>query len=114
MTSLRLEIEHDQARQAVIVYVHGEVDAFNAHDVVQSLSDKGLNDAVFLDLSDVQYFDSAGMAAIERLRTTTKLQIIAPEGSIVRRGLEITGFDQLVPIVERLQDVPATPSTRLR
>jgi hypothetical protein len=45
------------------------------------------------------------MAAIDALRSTTELHIIASRSSIVRRALQIVGFDQLVPVFERLEDI---------
>ncbi|HUN31250.1 MAG TPA: STAS domain-containing protein [Trebonia sp.] len=62
---------------------------------------------LILALDDVQYIDSAGMAALETLRRSTELRIIVPRQSVVRRSLEIVGFDQLIPVFERLEDVPA-------
>jgi anti-anti-sigma factor len=111
LKSFRIDLERDEGREAVVVRLHGEIDASNAGDIVASLADLGSSDVAFLDLTDVDYFDSAGMAAIETLRTSIRLHIIAAQDSLVRRALEISGFDQLVPIVERLQDVPADAST---
>lgn len=108
MTSVHMEIEHDERRDAIVARLHGDIDSSNADTIVLPRND-GAPVAVLLDLRDVQYLDSAGLAVIEALRTSTTLHIVAPRTSIVRRALEIAGFGELVPIVERFEDIPARP-----
>ena len=91
---------------------------FPGHNLLKPLSTCQPNRAVhpaaeaaghslILALDDVQYIDSAGMVAIETLCGSSALRIVVPRHSVVRRALEIVGFDQLIPVFERLEDVPA-------
>jgi anti-anti-sigma factor len=100
-----VDIERDECSQAVIAHVHGDIDSSNAADVMAPLAEEAAGRILIIDLSDVQYIDSAGMAAIDTLRTGTQLYIVAPESSIVRRALQIVGLDQLVPVFERLEEI---------
>ena len=99
-----VDIERDECLRAVIARVHGDIDSSNAADVMTPLADEAAGQTLIIDLSDVQYIDSAGMAAIDTLRSTTQLFLIAPESSIARRALQIVGLDQLVPVLERLEE----------
>jgi anti-anti-sigma factor len=100
-----IDIERDECTRAVIAHVHGDIDSSNATDIMTSIADEAPGQTLIIDLSDVQYIDSAGMAVMDTLRTTTQLYIVAPQSSIVRRALQIVGFDQLVPVVERVEEV---------
>ena len=105
MTTPAADTERDERLQALVVHLHGEIDSSNAADLITPLTDEAPDQAPIIDLSDVQYIDSAGMAAIDALRSTTEPYIIASRSSIVRRALQIVGFDQLVPVFERLEDI---------
>lgn len=105
MTTPAADIERDERLRALVVHVHGDIDSSNAADLVASLTGEAPGQALIIDLSDVQYIDSAGMAAIDALRNTTELYLIASGSSVVRRTLQIVGFDQLVPVCERLEDI---------
>lgn len=53
---------------------------------------------VTVDLTNVDYLDSAGLRLIFRLATRlaelrTELEIVAPPGSISRRVIDLSGFD---------------------
>lgn len=107
MTSPRVDLERSDRPPAVVARLHGEIDSSNAAEVLLPLADEAGGSRLILAFDDVQYIDSAGMAAIEILRSASALAIVAPEHSVVRRALEIVGFDQLLPVVNRVEDVPA-------
>jgi anti-anti-sigma factor len=107
MTSPRVDLERSDRPRAVVARLHGEIDSSNAAEVLLPLAAEAAEDPLILAFDDVQYIDSAAMAAIETLRGSSALYIVASEDSIVRRALEIVGFDQLLPIVNRLEDVSA-------
>jgi len=65
-----------------------------------------------LDLSDITYLDSAGVALLlrlaERLRSRRReLQLVVPRGSPVRRVLDFTGLPRVIPLESRLEDALA-------
>ena len=107
MTSPGVDIQRSNRPRAVVARLHGDIDSSNATDILLPLAAEAAKDPLILAFDDVQYIDSAGMAAIETLRNSSTLYIVAPRHSVVRRALEIVGFDQLIPVVERLEDVPA-------
>jgi len=106
VTSPRADIERSDQPRAVVARLHGEIDSSNAAEILLPLTAEAAEYPLILAFDDVQYIDSAGMAAIETLRNSGVLYIVAPRASLVRRALEIVGFDQLIPVFDRLQDVP--------
>ena len=57
-----------------------------------------------VDLRSTTYFDSAGVAMLHNLRQAPRVSRCSIEpDSIVRRVLEITGLDQLVPVLALLR-----------
>jgi anti-anti-sigma factor len=106
MTSRRAEIERGDRPRAVIARLHGDIDSSNAAEILLPLAAEAAERALILVLDDVQYIDSEGMAAIDTLRSSSTLYIVTPRQSIVRRALDIVGFDQLIPVFDRLEDVP--------
>jgi anti-anti-sigma factor len=105
MTTPPVHIERDENLRTVVAHLHGDIDSSNVSEVISPLADEPADQTLIIDLIDVQYIDSAGMAAMDTLRGRSNLHIIAPHSSIVRRALQIVGFDQLVPVVDRLEDI---------
>jgi anti-anti-sigma factor len=65
-----------------------------------------------VDLSDITYLDSSGVAILlrlaERLQTRRRqLHLVVPRGSPVRRVLVFTGLPRVIPVEARLEDVLA-------
>jgi anti-anti-sigma factor len=107
VTSPGVDIERSDQPRAVVARLHGDIDSSNAAEILLPLAGEAVDRPLILALDDVHYIDSAGMAAIETLRNSGVLYIVAPRASIVRRALEIVGFDQLTGVFDRLEDVPA-------
>jgi len=107
VTSPGARIERGDRPDAVVARLHGDIDSSNASELLLPLAAEAAGHPLILALDDVQYLDSAGMAAIETLRGSSTLRIVVPRHSVIRRALEIVGFDQLIPVFERLEDVPA-------
>jgi anti-anti-sigma factor len=105
VTAPAADIERDERLRALVVHLHGDIDSSNAGGLITPLADGAPDQALIIDLSDVQYIDSAGIAAMETLRIRARLHIVAPPSTIVRRALQIVGLDQLVPVFERLEDI---------
>jgi anti-anti-sigma factor len=107
MTSPRADIEHRDRPRAVIARLHGDIDSSNAAGMLLPLAAEAAGHPLILALDDVQYIDSAGLAAIDTLRGSSALYIVTPRDSVVRRALEIAAFDQLIPVFDRMEDVLA-------
>lgn len=105
MTSPHVDLERSDRPRAVIARLHGDIDSSNAAEVLLPLAAEAADSPLILAFDDVHYIDSAGMAAIETLRSSSPLYIVASADSIVRRALEVVGFGQLLPIVDRVEDI---------
>jgi len=93
----------------VLVRVSGELDAASVPRVRdrldEALAAAGAT-ALVLDLSPVQFMDSAGVELLFRLRETLttrglRLTLVVPAGAPVRRTLEVSdGGERLLEIVD--------------
>jgi anti-anti-sigma factor len=77
-----------------VVWARGEVDLSNARYFEYAVLDEARDaDAVVLDLSRLDFLDSAGISAIYRLGARLDgLQIVVSPHSLVRRTLELAGL----------------------
>jgi anti-sigma B factor antagonist len=65
------------------VEIHGDVDATNSTDLSNALRELAC-EALIVDLSLVDYFDSAGFAMIDRLLGQAPVAVVISPGSTVR------------------------------
>ena len=88
-----------------VVSLTGEIDASNADEVrdrvIGGLPNSALG--IVADLSGLSYLDSAGIALVfevaDRLgRRGQALALVLPAESLIRRALEVTQVDTLVPL----------------
>lgn len=107
-------VEGEQQGTICLVRVHGEIDLSNAHEVSSEIGYAMGQEArrLVVDLSDITYLDSAGVALLlrlaERLRSRRReLQLVVPRGSPVRRVLDFTGRPRVIPLESRLEDALA-------
>jgi anti-anti-sigma factor len=108
----------------VIAELRGEIDMSNAGELAGAITRATPNDAfgVALDLSEVEYLDSAGIHLLYRLRESLRsrgqtLQLVIPQESAVITALRLAGierqidtFDTLDEAVEHLRPAQATGS----
>jgi anti-sigma B factor antagonist len=86
------EAEHGR----LYVTVAGEVDLHTAPQLERALSQPARE--LVVDLVDCEFIDSTGLAVlIEARGRVDRLTLIAP-GVEVRRILEISGLDQIIPV----------------
>lgn len=83
----------------VRLVVEGEVDLSNAEDVERAVLAAIDNDAdgVTVDLTAVDYLDSAGLRILYTLATRLELlqiglEVVAPVGSVARHVIELSGL----------------------
>jgi anti-sigma B factor antagonist len=88
--------------QGTVVYaqVRGEIDMSNARELREELSSVTSNQALglVLDLSEVDYLDSAGIHLIHHLREDLRasglhLRLVIPDGSPINDTLRLAGLD---------------------
>ncbi len=86
----------------------GEIDISNAQELLAAIETAMPNTArnLVVDLTDVSYVDSAGVALFLRLAQRLRgrrqdMSLVSPPGSPVRAVLELAAVPKLVPLVER-------------
>jgi anti-anti-sigma factor len=97
MNDLRAEVTVEYDGSAVVAHLTGEIDQSNAPAILEHLRDVGADRTLTVHLSEVQYFDSAGIAMLEALRHSTDLRLRVSRQSIAGRVLAISGVDQIIP-----------------
>jgi anti-anti-sigma factor len=97
---------------AIRITITGEIDLSNAPAVERQILDAIPNDLgdVAVDLSSLDYIDSAGLRLLFTLGTRLEtlqinLTLLVPTDSSVRRMIDLAGVAELIPIR------PTQPST---
>jgi anti-anti-sigma factor len=101
------DLRFEHSGSVVVARLSGDVDMSNADEVaaalLRSLSNEVL--ALVLDLSDVDYFDSAGIHLVYDLRERLqvrgqKLRMVVPQGSSARDTLELAAVLRTMDVDE--------------
>jgi anti-sigma B factor antagonist len=94
----------------LVARLTGELDMSNAEDIGSAVLDATPNDAVgvILDLSGVQYLDSAGIYVVFGMRSRLRargqsLRINVPGGSPVDDALRLAGVQRHVEVVDTVE-----------
>ena len=115
---MRLADLHFNSRDGyVVAVVVGEIDMSNAEALARALTDETPNDAqgLVLDLSGIDYLDSAGIHLLYRLRESVRargltLAIVVPRESPVFDALRLAGIERHLDVLEhrrrRVRDGP--------
>jgi anti-sigma B factor antagonist len=97
-----------------VARIEGAIDISNARELGDALLEIGAESALGLvvDLSGVNYLDSAGVRLVLRLATELDrrrrlLGVVGPADAPVRSVLELTAVDRYVPLYERVEDAVA-------
>jgi anti-anti-sigma factor len=101
-TAVRVRVHADNGGAGLLIEVDGAIDLSSAPAVESEILGAISNQAtsVTVDLSSVDYLDSAGLRVVFALATRlaelrTELVIAAPIGSISRRVLDLSGFSAI-------------------
>jgi stage II sporulation protein AA (anti-sigma F factor antagonist) len=104
MTDATVTVDHDGTDTATIALA-GEIDMDNAREVETGILDAISNQltGVTLDLSGIEYIDSAGLRVLfalgSRLDTLQiGLRLLVPERSPVRRVIDLSGMAATIPV----------------
>ena len=104
MTDATVTVDDDGADTAYI-RLAGEIDMDNAsqvqHQILGAISNQ--HTAVTLDLSGIEYIDSAGLRVLftlgNRLSTLQiEMRLVVPEVSMVRRVIDLSGMANTIPV----------------
>jgi anti-sigma B factor antagonist len=105
-----LEIEIQSSEERTLVTLSGELDASTASFLYDKLSDLEVEDThnVVLDLAQVTFMDSTGLAVIvtehKRLQHADGTLTIFSPPSSVRRLFEITGLTTVLDVVPATEE----------
>lgn len=89
------------------VEIYGDVDATNSTDLSNALRELA-SPALIIDLSLVDYLDSAGFAMIDRLLGQVPVAVVISPGSVVRTAAELVDL----PFHDNLTDARASMLAR--
>ncbi len=92
---LTLSTRHTEDGVPVLVAA-GEIDMSNAEVFRQGLDAAGADDGLVVDLSEVSYLDSAGLAALFAKAVRTRMEIVA--GDHLQHLLTVSGLASLVSL----------------
>ena len=108
------DVQFDLRGDVVVAKVTGEIDLSNASQLCDAIGEGTANTAlgVVLDLSAVDYLDSAGIHLIYRLRENLrargqKLMLVIPATSPVRDSLRLAGVTRNLPIEASIEEALA-------
>jgi anti-sigma B factor antagonist len=94
-----------------VAHILGEVDIANAQGLESEIADAVSNSAegLVLDLTDTEYFDSAGVRMLFELHgrlsgRRQSLRVVVPPEAVILSALRITEVDQVVPIDGTLEE----------
>lgn len=109
--------------EVVYARLRGDIDLSNANELKEELSRITPNDAIgiVLDLSEVNYLDSAGIHLIHHVREDLRarrqrLRLVVPDNSVIHDALRLAGLDwqdeitQTVEAGRRALEMDSRPS----
>jgi anti-anti-sigma factor len=99
----------DERDGVKVARISGEVDIANASTLESEIADGVSNAAhgLVIDLTDTEYFDSAGIRMLFELRKRLtgrrqSLRVVVPRESVIITALLVTEVDQIIPLDETL------------
>jgi anti-anti-sigma factor len=104
------DLHHETIDSVVIAKISGEIDMSNSNELRTTLSNMTSNDVLGLvvDLSELEYIDSAGIHLIYRLRDSLRsrgqqLRLVIPRDSVVYQTLKLAALQPGSEMVETLE-----------
>ena len=95
-----------------VLTASGEVDATNAGDFARSVRSLAGGREAVLDLTDLDYLDSAGFAALDELVASCRVRIVLGERSRIRRAATLMSLPYSDSVDDALGGSSAGPPTR--
>ncbi len=104
MTTAEVRATHEG--DEVTIVLDGEIDLANRDEVERQINDAITNQAtrVRIDLTEVEYLDSAGLRILFTLATRLDrlqidLELLAPASSSSRRAVQLSGLEAMIPVL---------------
>ncbi|MCO8127976.1 STAS domain-containing protein [Acidimicrobiia bacterium EGI L10123] len=99
-----MEITTDRRDDYVVCRPHGELDAYTADELCDSVAAITNPDIVVIDLSEVSFMDSTGLGrligAVRRTGDAGGDVAVCSPSPFLHRLLETVGFDRIVPVTD--------------
>jgi anti-sigma B factor antagonist len=86
------------------VQIHGDVDAATANDLSNALRERA-SPALIIDVSPIDYFDSAGFAMIDRLLDEVQAVVVISPGSLIRPAAELINLPFFDSVAEAQKSI---------
>lgn len=83
-----------------VVSFAGEVDVTNVATFEESLARSVAGGGAVIDLQDLTYLDSAGVAVLFGVARHTSLEVVAGPGSRIRRLLDVVSLDAVATVLD--------------
>lgn len=100
-------VEHGDEGTDHVVRVNGEIDIYTAPELEKELS-KGYAAPghVIVDLRNCSYIDSSAISALHRAnrKSGSRLRIVADSESNIKRILDVTQMEKVIPVHSSIQD----------
>lgn len=89
-----------------IVRVRGELDIYTTPAFKEALNKALGSPRIIIDLTGCRYIDSSVIAALIQARrdSASTISLVVTDGMMVRRVLDITQMEKLIPIVSSLEE----------
>jgi anti-anti-sigma factor len=104
----RVDIDLEREPGVALATVSGELDMSNARTVEHELMDATRSvDSLVVDLGQVRYLDSTGLALLDRLAKhygDDRIRFVVPEDALYRRLLEIVNFTKTLPLALSVEE----------
>jgi anti-anti-sigma factor len=105
------DVTFERQEDVLVARLTGEIDMSNAEGIGAAVLEATPNDAigVILDLTGVQYLDSAGIYVVFGMRSRLRargqsLRLAIPDGSPVDDALRLAGVQSHVDVVATVED----------
>jgi anti-sigma B factor antagonist len=102
----------------IVARLSGEIDVSNAALVKRTITESVSNEAMQLvvDMSQVRYVDSAGIAMLLDLSRRLgdhhqRMVVVVPSSSLILRSLKAAGWPATIPIVASLDETLERPAS---
>ncbi|MBX3471852.1 MAG: STAS domain-containing protein [Planctomycetes bacterium] len=96
MRATPFELEHERHPDAIVVRARGKFDG-GAAEAIEALLPAGRAERVVLNLGQIDYISSSGVAALVKLSSTRPLRIASP-AQCVRDVLSLAGIERILSI----------------
>lgn len=94
------ELELDVRDGVLVATVAGEIDLTNVDAIESRILDAARRErvsSVVLDISPIEYLDSAAFAAVHRMTAVVPVRLVLAPTAMVYRAVMVAGLDRMAP-----------------